>query len=146
MKRKNIIKTKESSLLDILNPMMNYLISIENNPISDTESFLVYTLGVPKNWIMETDVVYCSVLKDTPNLKLIKLEQSPDTNLSIDEFYNYIVNLINKNLMIDQKRIELELEINKLKSKFQVEQQELMNDLFNPEEKILEENGEELAD
>jgi hypothetical protein len=146
MKRKNIIKTKESSLLDILNPMMNYLISIENNPVSDTESFLVYTLGVPKNWIMETDIVYCSVLKDTPNLKLIKLEQSPDINLSIDEFYNYIVNLINKNLMIDQKRVELESEINKLKTKFQVEQQELMNDLFNPEEKILEENGEELAD
>lgn len=148
MKRKNIQKTKQdNSLFDLLNPIMNYLISIENNPVSDTESNLVFTLGVPKNWIMETDLVYCSVLKETDSLKLIKLEPSPDFEFKIDDFYNYIVNLINKNLLIDQKRVELEQEINKLKNKFEVEQKELMDNLFNAEEKILETNEtEEIID
>lgn len=149
MKRKNISKTKQDSLSDILNPIMNYLISIENNPVSDTESYLIYTLGVPKNWIMETDCVFVTVLGETDLLKLIKLEPTNDNELNIDDFYNYIVNLINKNLLIDNKRIELEEEINKLKNKFQVEQEELMNDLFNLEDKINEheeQNREDFID
>jgi hypothetical protein len=145
MAKKNINKTKLNSLSEILNPIMNYLISIENNPISETESSLIYTLGVPKNWVMETDRINSVILKETDQIKLIKLETIIDNNFDIDQFYNYIINLINKNLLIDQKRYELDLEINKLKSKFQVEQQELMDDMFDSDEKI-DENEEELID
>jgi hypothetical protein len=145
MAKKNINKTKLNSLSEILNPIMNYLISIENNPISETESSLIYTLGVPKNWVMETDKINSIILKETDQIKLIKIETITDNNFDIDQFYNYIINLINKNLLIDQKRYELDLEINKLKSKFQVEQQELMDDMFDSEEKI-DENEEELID
>lgn len=145
MAKKNINKTKLNSLSEILNPIMNYLISIENNPISETESSLIYTLGVPKNWVMETDKINSIILKETDQIKLIKIETITDNNFDLDQFYNYIINLINKNLLIDQKRYELDLEINKLKSKFQVEQQELMDDMFDSEEKI-DENEEELID
>lgn len=134
MNKKNIAKTKLDSLSDKLNPIMNYLVSIENYIISDTESFLIYTLGVPKNWVMETDLVSMTIISETNFLKLIKLEPS-NNKLNIDEFYNHIVNLINKNLLIDTKRLELEEEINKLKNKFEVEQKELMNDLFNLKDK-----------
>jgi hypothetical protein len=143
MKKKIIDKTKGNSLSEILNPLMNYLISIENNPVSDTESYLIYTLGVPKNWIMETENIFTDVIRETDTLKLIRLEHNSDNNLSVDEFFDYIVNLVNKNLVIDQKRLELEEEINRLKNKFQVEQQELMNDLFNLENSNMKEDGEE---
>lgn len=144
MKRKGTNKTiKQDSLSEILNPIMNYLISVENNPISDTDSYLIYTLGVPKNWIMETDLVFITVIKETEYLKLIKLEPTSDNDLNIDDFYNYIVNLINKNLLIDTKRLEFEQEINKLKNKFELEQRELMDDLFNPEDNITEEDGQD---
>jgi hypothetical protein len=141
MKGKRTNKTKEgSSLLDILNPMMNYLLSIENDIISDSESQLIYTLGVPKNWIMETDLVSATIIQETSLLKIIKIYPTDSSSLKINEFYDYIVNLINKNLLIDTKRIELEEEINKLKNKFEVEQQELMDDLFNSEDKITEQD------
>jgi hypothetical protein len=145
MKRKNINKTKENSLSEILNPLLNYLIQIDNQIISETESFLAYTLGVPKNWIMETDIIYTTILTETPNLKVIKLEKSPDSDLSIDDFYSYIINLIEKNLLIDQKRLELENEINRLKNQFSIEQEELINELYNTDDEKdhVEHNGEE---
>lgn len=143
MRKKEVNKEKNNSLSEILNPMMNYLVSIENNLISDTESVLVYTLGVPKNWIMETDMVFTTVLKQTHDLTLIKLEPSDRSTLTIDEFYNYVVNLITKNLQIDQKRIELESEIIKLKNKFQVEQDELISELYNKEDELETDEGTE---
>jgi hypothetical protein len=147
MKRKNIQKTKQgNSLFDLLHPIMNYLISIENEPISDTESNLVFTLGVPKNWIMETDLIYCTIIRETETLKLIKLEPIPDFEFKIDDFYNYIVNLINKNLLIDQKRVELEEQITRLKNKFEVEQKELMDNLFNDEKNVETNETEEIID
>lgn len=141
MRKKEV--NKNNSLSETLNPMMNYLVSIENNFVSDTESILVYTLGVPKNWIMETDMVFTTVLKQTHDLTLIKLEPSDTSILTIDEFYNYVVNLITKNLQIDQKRIELESEIIKLKNKFQVEQDELISELYSKEDELETDEGTE---
>lgn len=141
MRKKQVNKDENNSLSEILNPMMNYLISIENNLVSETESVLVYTLGVPKNWIMETDVVFTTVLRQTHDLSLIKLEPSDTSTLTIDEFYNYIMNLIAKNLQIDQKRMELESEIIKLKNKYQLEQDELISELYNKEEELETDEG-----
>lgn len=128
-KTKNNIQKGIGSLSEIINPIMNYLISVENIPLDENNSHLIYTMGVPRNWIMETDYSYSETIKVTENLKLIKLRPSEET--SIDEFFNYIVTLINKNLLIDTKRLQLEEQILTLKSKFNEEQKELMDQLYN---------------
>jgi hypothetical protein len=122
-----------NSLLDKLTPIMNYLISIENNPISDDKSQFIYTLGIPSNWIINTNDIHVDILKEINNLKLVKISPT-DTEESIDNFFNYIVTIVNKNIEIDKKRLELEEEIDKLKSKFDAEQKNLMDDLFKVKE------------
>lgn len=128
-KTKNNTQKNTDSLSEIINPIMNYLISIENEPVDENNSHLIYTMGVPRNWIMETDCSYLETLKVTDDLKLIKLEPFEET--SIDEFFRYIVTLINKNLLIDTKRAQLEEQILILKSQFNEDQKSLMDQLYN---------------
>lgn len=128
-KTKNNTQKNTDSLSEIINPIMNYLISIENEPVDENNSQLIYTMGVPRNWIMETDCSYLEILKVTDDLKLIKLEPFEET--SIDEFFRYIVTLINKNLLIDTKRAQLEEQILILKSQFNEDQKSLMDQLYN---------------
>lgn len=132
MKKKMV---KENKLSEILNPIANYLLSIENNIVSEYQSYYTYTLGVPKNWVIETDYIKCTYLKETNDLFLIKLE--PILEISIDDFYIHVVNMVNKNILIDKKREELDMEINKLKEKYKLEEEELMKNLF-----YTDENGE----
>lgn len=127
-KTKNNTQKNTDSLSEIINPIMNYLISIENEPVDENNSQLIYTMGVPRNWIMETDCSYLETLKVTDDLKLIKLEPFEET--SIDEFFRYIVTLINKNLLIDTKRAQLEEQILILKSQFNEDQKSLMDQLY----------------
>lgn len=128
-KTKNNTQKNTDSLSEIINPIMNYLISIENEPVDENNSQLIYTMGVPRNWIMETDCSYLETLKVTDDLKLIKLEPFEET--SIDEFFRYIVTLINKNLLIDTKRAQLEEQILILKSQFNEDQKSLMDQLYS---------------
>lgn len=137
-KTKNNTPKNTESLSDIISPIMNYLITIENIPLDENNSHLIYTMGVPRNWIMETDYSYSETLKVTDDLKLIKLRPSEES--SIDEFFQYIVTLINKNLLIDTKRLQLEEQILTLKSKFNEEQKELMDQLYNTDSDKSDEN------
>jgi len=118
----------KQSLIKLFEPISEYLIGIDTIFISETETQFAYKLGVPKNWVMNTNLIDIELMGETDDLMLLKA--SPINNeKNKDEFYGYLVNLINKNVVIDKKRIELENKINDLKSKFTKEQDNLMNEL-----------------
>lgn len=146
MKRKSNQKNEmPQNLIDIesaLEPLFNYLISIENIPIDENLNTIRITIGVPINWIMETDRISTKIVKNNGHLKLITIEPILENGENINSFYGYVIELINKNLQIDNKRVELENQINLLKSKFEEEQNELINDLYNKNED-LDGNGQE---
>lgn len=131
MKKK---KEEITSISKIFEPISNYLLGIETILTSeDEQTKYSYKLGVPLNWVLETNKVDCVVLGNTSTLKFVNL--SPiDNEMNVDEFYSYVVDLIDKNVIIDNKRLELEKQINELKNKFQDEQYHLMKALYSEED------------
>lgn len=117
------------SITGLLEPLSEYLISIETVFMSENETHYSYKLGVPKNWVMNTNMVDVEFVGETSDLQLLKL-LPVDYKITKDEFFDYLVTLINKNKIVDQKRMELENKIKELKSKFADEQDSLMKELY----------------
>lgn len=136
--KKQSIKQSISKLLE---PLSEYLIGIETIILDEDKTHFVYKLGIPRNWVMKTNLMNVEFVGETNKLQLLKL--SPvDYNQTKDDFFEYVINLIEKNKIIDKKRIELENKINQLKTKFTDEQDSLMRDLFQDleEHKMVDEN------
>jgi hypothetical protein len=128
MARKKQINN-DNSLSFMLDPIMNYLLSIEHIPLDENASYLSYTLGIPNSWIFKSNKIHSIPIKSNNKLSIIKIEPSY-YEIGIDVFYLHIIDLINKNIMIDKKREEFENEVNVLKNKFELEQKELFDGLF----------------
>jgi hypothetical protein len=140
-RKKNNIQKPEYSILNNLKPIIGYLLKIEHNPISEDQSSFIYTMGFPYNWVLKSSVVEFNIIRKTD--KLLVVEVVPfDQESDVDVVYSHIIEVIEKNIKIDEKRIEYQERINELKSKFEVEQKELLDGLFEvdveDEEKFIE--------
>lgn len=117
------------SIIDNLRPIINYLLKIEHNPISDDKSSFTYVMGFPFNWVLKSNIVNFNITTKTD--KLILVEITPfDPESDVDMIYSHIIEIIEKNIKIDEKRIEYQNQVNQLKSKFEIEQKELLDGLF----------------
>jgi translation elongation factor EF-1beta len=128
-RKKNILQKPEYSIMDNLRPIINYLLKIEHNPISEDRSSFTYTMGFPYNWVLKSNILEFNIIRKTD--KLLVVEVYPiDIETDVDIIYSNIIEVIEKNIKIDEKRIEYQNRINELKSKFEVEQKELLDGLF----------------
>jgi hypothetical protein len=128
-RKKNILQKPEYSIMDNLRPIINYLLKIEHNPISEDRSSFTYTMGFPYNWVLKSNILEFNVIRKTD--KLLVVEVHPiDIETDVDIVYSNIIEVIEKNIKIDEKRIEYQNRINELKSKFELEQRELLDGLF----------------
>jgi hypothetical protein len=128
-RKKNIIQKPEYSIIDNLRPIINYLLNIEHNPINEELSSFTYTMGFPYNWVLKSNILEFNIIRKTD--KLLVVEVHPiDIETDVDIVYSNIIEVIEKNIKIDEKRIEYQNRINELKSKFEVEQKELLDGLF----------------
>jgi translation elongation factor EF-1beta len=128
-RKKNILQKPEYSIMDNLRPIINYLLKIEHNPISEDRSSFTYTMGFPYNWVLKSNILEFNIIRKTD--KLLVVEVYPiDIETDVDIIYSNIIEVIEKNIKIDEKRIEYQNRINELKSKFEIEQRELLDGLF----------------
>jgi translation elongation factor EF-1beta len=128
-RKKNILQKPEYSIMDNLRPIINYLLKIEHNPISEDRSSFTYTMGFPYNWVLKSNILEFNIIRKTD--KLLVVEVYPiDIETDVDIIYSNIIEVIEKNIKIDEKRIEYQNRINELKSKFELEQRELLDGLF----------------
>jgi len=140
-RKKNNIQKPEYSILNNLKPIIGYLLKIEHNPISEDQSSFTYTMGFPYNWVLKSSVVEFNIIRKTDKLLVVEIVPF-DPESDVDVVYSHIIEVIEKNIKIDEKRIEYQERINELKSKFEVEQKELLDGLFEvdveDEEKTVE--------
>jgi translation elongation factor EF-1beta len=134
MSRKKVNIEKQSySIIENLRPIINYLLNIEHHPINEDKSSFSYVMGFPYNWVLKSSIVNFNIIRKTD--KLLVVEVIPiDPEGDVDTIYSHIIEIIEKNIKIDEKRIEYQEQINNLKSKFEVEQKELLDGLFEYEE------------
>lgn len=133
------------TLLDILTPIMGYLLKIEHDILSDDKSYLKYVLGVPNTWILKSSDLEFNILKRTDNIQIVEVWPY-NTDMDINQTYSAILDIINKNNRIDEIRNEYEREMNNLKNKFESEQKKMLENLFKEEdyyEDNMNENEEE---
>jgi hypothetical protein len=128
-RKKTNIQKPEYSIQDCLKPIINYLLKVEHNPISEDRSSFTYVMGFPYNWVLKSNLLQFNIIRKTD--KLLVVEVIPfDIETDVDLVYSHIIEIIEKNIKIDEKRVEYQDQINELKSKFENEQKELLDGLF----------------
>jgi translation elongation factor EF-1beta len=146
-RKKTLEKTEkpEYSILNNLKPIIGYLLKIEHNPISEDSSSFTYTMGFPYNWVLKSGLVDFNIIRKTDKLLVVEITPyNPETN--VDVIYSHIIEVIEKNIKIDEKRIEYQNLVDNLKNKFEVEQKELLDGLFEDDTDEPDDNNENLEE
>lgn len=130
-RRKVINNQKENiSILEMLNPIISYLLKIEHHPLTDDKSVFKYIMGFPLNWVLKSNLVNFDIVNKTDKLMVVEIFQKNEEDNS-DVIYNHIIEIINKNLKIDEIKEEYQEKINQLRKKYENEEKSLFEDLFN---------------
>lgn len=93
-----------------------FIISITKNPMSDTYEFRI---GVPSEWeFSSSDNINVETEMSTDEAYILKLSTEDET-VVFDDFIDFIKLIVDVNIMIEEKKKELDDELNRQKSELE---------------------------
>lgn len=144
-KRKTTDQKPDFQILETLKPVINYLLDIQHKPISEDKSSFIYTMAFPHKWVLKSNLVEFNIVRTTENLVIVEVLPF-DYETDVDKIYSHIIEIINKNIKIDEKRIEYQNQIDNLKIRFENEQKQLLEGLFENQNTNYDDSITEMED